>query len=428
MSISKEPPSALAYTDLYKGKSLLIKASGKELSAEKLPILAEGIRNLIRNGIHIVLVFGGGQQIDQEWDARHDQARPKVDGVGITNDEVLRDGVLPAYETLRNAIQKAIPEVEILPPSTLQCTLDEGKGLVGLPVCFAGVDDIRNKAIGFVGEVGGQQVNVNADNIVEALVSDSKSDFNEVIMLTETGGVLKDHKLVPLILSEDIAQDGSHSIIKVTSGMKKKLASVKKMLPLIGKVAMTSVAKLLQEIEEWKGSGTLSVDTNQVECTSILPEEEEVVRSVYREYVERGIFRPRSDEQFQEVLYHHFVLRIKNSPLGGFSLIGREQRWMELAMLWSGYLGNGIGESLASNWRKQFETSDAKALFALSTPIDPDDLDEQDKIVNRFTGFGMKHCGLLTEAKSVIADLPPDLVRYETHQRNPHLFVLKKNE
>ncbi|HLC66897.1 MAG TPA: hypothetical protein VJK52_04615, partial [Candidatus Nanoarchaeia archaeon] len=108
--------SAEAFHKLYGGKKILVKAGGAELAPHLLPLLAEQIRGLTRNDIHVTLVFGGGPQISAQWNAKHQEKRPMKNGVGITTTDVLRDGVQPAYEEVRGRLLAVLPEMRVLEP------------------------------------------------------------------------------------------------------------------------------------------------------------------------------------------------------------------------------------------------------------------------------------------------------------------------
>mgnify|MGYP001116859654 CR=1 FL=1 len=422
MSITSPTSSEQVYLDLYEGKTLLIKAGGAEMMPEKRLILAQTINMFIRNGIFVTLVFGGQPQIDEHCDAQNDEPRLKVDGIGITNPELLHQAVLPAYTSLCEAIAKEIPELDVMPPSTIRCQQDWESGFVGYPVHHKGLDDLQNKAIGFVGQNSSEQnFNVNADNVVAYLASEFGSSIDEVILLTKKGGVTNQKdELVPLILSSDINNDGTHKTIAVTDGMVQKLKSVRKMLPKAGKVAMTTVEKLYQEITDWKGGGTLCIDVDQLECSKMRPEEVKIFLPIYDALIAQGIFKKRNHQDTQEVFDEHNILRINDSPLGGFSLIEQDEKWSELSTLWAGYLGNGVGKLLSIQWIKQFCESESEFLYALSMVADPDDAEARQKVLKRFTQYGMQNFGPVSEANTM--GLPNSLLYYDTTERDPYLL------
>src|ERR1700741_4386212 len=91
---------ASAYDSLYHGQTLALKVSGAEIDGEDFPKLTDDIRALNESGVNIALVFGGGKQINRKFG----RPRPQVEGVAVTNEDVLRQGVLPAYVDIREKL------------------------------------------------------------------------------------------------------------------------------------------------------------------------------------------------------------------------------------------------------------------------------------------------------------------------------------
>ncbi|MBU1123497.1 hypothetical protein KJ652_02810 [Patescibacteria group bacterium] len=432
MNKPQAPTQAQTYCDLYSGETILIKASGKEMLPNKLSALVDNIKSLIANGIHVIFVFGGGDQIDEEWHKTHSEPRKKPDGVGETSEKVLNDGVIPAYTKLREQIESLLPELTVIDPSQIECDIDDSKGLVGIPTEFR-IETPQDIAIGFMGHKDEQQLNVNGDDQVRGLVKQFGDQINAVIMLTDIGGVVDDEgKRVNIILSHEMNDDGTHKRIKITGGMKKKLKVGKQILPDIGKFAMTTGSLLQEEIESWRGSGTLCVQTDQLSCSPPNQREIEIFMQVYQDFVASGDFRNRTPNELQEIIDHHFILRIKNSPLGGFSLIPREEEYVEMSVLWSGYLNNGIGKILGEEAKRKFgEMANARTLFALTTPKDHDDVfenfEERVKIIRRFLRYGFSMQGYLKDVRgSYQIKLPKMLKEYDVEKRNPLMFTYRK--
>src|SRR5436189_45204 len=97
--------TAEAYDSLYKGKTLVVKVSGAEIASDDFVILAEDIRWLVHRGVRIILVYGGGAQIDEQYG----RSRQKVDGVGVTDPSVMAEGVLPANAAIQQMIETLLP-------------------------------------------------------------------------------------------------------------------------------------------------------------------------------------------------------------------------------------------------------------------------------------------------------------------------------
>lgn len=418
-------PSANAYYDLYRGQTLLVKASGAELQPEKLPHLIDAIKTLTAHGVHVTLVYGGGNQIDRHWDAKHDKPRPKIDGVGHTTPEVLNDAVLPAYTEVRAELQQLLPSFQAIEPEQLHCDVDTGKGLVGIPQSVEGYSPASNTMLGFVGSAEQQKLNVNADDIVKMLLMQHGTQINEAFFLTGTGGILdKDRKVASAVYSDNFREDGTHDWLPIDGGMKKKTKVVTETLPLAGKIAMTTVENLLAEIEDWRGSGTLCVDIDQVESSAIANDAERaIVESVYADFVASGTFRKRTPVELQQLLDDHKIVRIENSPLGGFSLQERDDTWTEMSLLWSAYLGSKSGRVIMDHVRKHHAQEGGRLLYALSTPKSNDTADHE-KLITKFDELGFECDGLLRHVQKS-THLPEHLQSYDTDARDAYLFLLR---
>ncbi|MDD4628418.1 MAG: hypothetical protein PHE68_03435 [Candidatus Peribacteraceae bacterium] len=420
------PLSGNAYKELYEGKTILLKVGGELLTPDQLPELARNIQELTADDIHVLLVFGGGVQIDEMWKRHgHTEPRPKLDGLGVTTSEVLNDGVLHAYKSLRQQFRTLLPTMNILDPEDVHCTRKDPKyGFVGDVEAVDRLNLQSLSAVGFVGMDGeGQHLNLNGDDVIRTLASQYGRDINEIIFLTFVGGVLDvDGQIVPLILRQDIDRilAGEHPRIKVNGGMAKKVAETGLMLEhdSISKIAYTN--DLPGEITQWRGSGTLFVDERQLLFNGFGPAEEEIFEAVYADMVAKGIWRPRSEGELQELRDHRRLLRVTNSPLGGYSSIPRDKGYNEIAALWSGYVGNGLGKRLVADAQERAQR-DRRKLFALTT---------QDDARRAFTKGGFTSHGPLSAVQfsDRIHSLPEQLSAYDTERRDPELFTWRPEQ
>lgn len=334
-----------AYDEIYKGRTLILKVSGSEIEGNDFPVLIDDIRFLTKKGVRIVLVFGGGDQISRHYG----KPRQKIDGVAVTTAEVLHLGVLAAYEDIRRKLQDALPEGMMAEPETLQTSLHPDKrfGLVGIPQNIV-LPDARLSFVGFVGDAEGQRLNVNADDIAMQIVRQYREQIEEVIFLTNTGGIRnKNGEIVPLLTEKRIDRilRGEDEEINVDGGMLKKVQEIRSALDRIAKVVVTKTAGLRNEIEHWMGSGTLSINSQALVRSPIREIEYPIFDQMYQWNVQSNVFRARAPEEIDMLKLHHVVLRAGNSPLGGFSLIPHGE-WTELSTLWAGTIGNGIGQML----------------------------------------------------------------------------------
>ncbi len=433
--LTKVEKAAEAYNELYKDKVVLVKVSGAEIEGENFPKLIEDIRWLIEKQIRVVLIFGGGDQITQKYKDATGESRPKIDGIGVTTPEVLTKGVLPALGDIRGQLQKVLPAGTVfVEPEAMRCEIhpDERYGLVGIPKEID-LPDAPVSAIGFVGtaedpskyppalleKTGAPLLNVNADDIAVALVRQYKTLINELIFVTKKRGVEDIHgEIAPLLTDVRIRRilADADPDIPVDGGMKKKLEAILSVLQAVGKIAITDAKSLMAEIEKWKGEGTFCVDTKQLVFAGMLPIEEAIFDAVFEEYERSGKFRYREPAELDDLKHHHFMLRIKNSPIGGLSLVPKEDGWLELSSWWALAVGNGLGQILLDSAR---EKVGANKLYAMA--LDPGAVEALK------ANKGFKCLGKLSEARAEHTDeIPPflkDETKYDVTKRDSYVFV-----
>ncbi|MFH0851406.1 MAG: hypothetical protein V1876_01525 [Candidatus Peregrinibacteria bacterium] len=343
-----------AYHHKYSGKTLLLKVSGKTLLSEHVPALVQDVQELSREGIHFILVCGAGEQntrhlkdylaqTGQEWTEPE-----RVGGRRVTDERQMLHGVLPAHQSIRALFHALLSEATILEPVQLHCTHLADLGFVGDPQAIEGLNEGAIVVVPSVGSDGQKLLNVNADDTARTVAAQECASLNEVIFVTETGGVLHKGSVAPLLWEEDIAADGRHAHIDVTGGgggMQKKLCEAKKMLQWIEKVVITGVAGVRQEIERILGSGTLVVARSSVRCEPPPHEsaDDVIFDALYRKNVATGNFRPRSPQELQELKKYVYLLKVSNSILGAFVLLPHGS-FLEFATMCSDYNGTGIGD------------------------------------------------------------------------------------
>ena len=428
--------STKAYDQLYKNRVVLVKVSGEELVGEKVQQLISDIQWLISRDIRVVLVFGGGTQITQKYKAATGKERPKVDGVGVTDDEVLMKGVMPAYNDIRDQLQGLLPDGVFMEPNDMPCTLHPAAnfGLVGIPEKIELPKDSPLTVLGFMGTVTDSSrhsqallqkiesalVNVNADDIAVALVRQDAAVINELIFVTNTGGVLKKPEagggVAPLLTDIRLQKilDGEDKEVEASGGMYKKIEAILSVLKQVGKIAMTDAKGLRAEIEQWKGKGTFCADTAQLSFDQMDPMEEAIFDTVYEEFERLEIFRHREKKELDILKAHHVMLRIKNSPLGGVSLVPQEGGWIEISALWAGTIGNGFGQILLNKTKERVRHGN---IYALAN--------HPDAIAAFMANEGFECVGSVSEAIARCPErLPSSVLTYDLSRgRDPQVFL-----
>lgn len=348
------------FNEVYKNQTILLKLSGAEIANQNFKTLVKDVKALIADQTKFILVFGGGNQIDNEWKSKgHLDDRPKKDGVAITTPEVMNDAVLSAYTAIQNILKKDfehIDQVSFISPYDVKAQIKdyEKMGLTGEPTNIPIDFDKKLQVIGFVGATEkGEKLNINADEIVSKIVEENYDKIIEVIFVTTTGGVedidgnivstISDTKLPSIIAGEE------EKIVAV-GGMKKKLIEAKKILKHINKVAITNIDGIYDEITKVQGSGTLLFGLDNAELEPL--QKGSIFDIEYQLNVESGNWCSRSPKDYEVCKKNHFTLNINKSPLGGFSLTEKPflldltTTGLSFECWWSDTKQNGVGINL----------------------------------------------------------------------------------
>ena len=362
----------LFYHKLYKNKIIILKIGGTEIASPKILETIKQIQKLAKIGIKFIIVFGGGAQIDKEWSCNHKKLRPKKDGIGVTTQEVLERAVIPAYSKIIDFFKKEFASnVHFFSSDDIICEYKNKPkfGEVGKVININ-----KNKKmpaisiIGFVGKLktNNQYANINADEIVLSLLKNF-SEIAEIIFLTPKGCVfdIKNNR-VGVITRNTLYRiiRGEQKKVKVDGGMLQKLKEIKKLLSIIPKIAITNLDSLAQELETCKGSGTLVLDTSKHVIKKITLEEEPIIEKILHFYQKDDETFRWSIKEFKEILANHYVFKIKNSPLGGFSFF-EDKDSIVIKALWSDHIGIGIIKTIIKNLQNQAKLKN-KVLYVVS--------------------------------------------------------------
>lgn len=251
-----------------------------------------------------------------------------------------------------------------------------------------------------------------ADDVVSAVAAHCAGSIDEVMMVTETGGVLDDkNKVVPLLSTATIDEilAGRHPDIHVKGGMLKKLKEVREMLRHVAKVSITDDPQ--KEIENWRGRGTLCIDEKELAFEPATEQDTAIFRQAHADLAKEGKFRPRTETELAEAALHHFCLKIDDAPLAGLSLIPRGREWLELACLWSSYRKNGIASSIVL---EALEEAQGHKIYALTGEENAQRLFERMQFV--------AHGRLKQLQERPSFPLPKALRDYDVDTRNPFVF------
>ena len=249
-------------------KFAVIKVGGGILR-DDLEGLAGSLSFLHKVGLYPIVVHGAGPQLNEAL-AEREIPTQRVDGMRVTDArtlEVARRVFLEQNLRLVEALEELGTRARPVTSGVFEAELleEEVYGLVG-EVERVHLEPIRScirarclPILTCLGETtSGQIVNVNADVAARELAIEGEP--YKVIFLTPTGGILDgEGQLIPSI---NLAEDYAYLMAQqwVHSGMRVKLAEIKKMLygmPRSSSVSITSPDQLARELFTHRGSGTL---------------------------------------------------------------------------------------------------------------------------------------------------------------------------
>ncbi len=229
----------------------IIKASGSELLPQNFQHFCDFIRSVQSEEKQVILVFGGGVQIDEAYAKQFEKERPKKDGMGITTKEVLEYAVMPVYNQNFNILQNAFPAMHMVHFENVIGNKNEEFGKVIIPKKISITKNHPFQAIGFLGlDENNEPCNVNADDIVQLLCE--QENIKEVIFLTLAGGIRNnDNEIIPFLSEKDVSRllQDTYLNAKITDGMIKKCKVIHHLLQHIPKaVILSSKNPLVQTV------------------------------------------------------------------------------------------------------------------------------------------------------------------------------------
>lgn len=256
------------FSEIEKTRFAVIKIGGAILR-DRLDETAAALALLHTVGLTPIVIHGGGPQLDERL-VRDGVNSEKVDGLRVTTPEILdaaRDVFTEQNILLVEAVRAQGVEAHGLTQGVFDADyVDRDRyGLVGEPTSVH-LDLLRSivksgaipilTCLGVTS--GGQMVNINADAATRILVHEVQP--MKIIFLSDTGGLLDGEGNV--IDSINLATDYDELMVEdwVHSGMRLKLAEIKRLLddaPLTTSVSITTPSALARELFTHGGAGTL---------------------------------------------------------------------------------------------------------------------------------------------------------------------------
>lgn len=231
---------ALPYIRRFTGKTIILKVGGLPMTdPERARSLAQDVLLLHSVGIRVVLVHGGGPQIDEQM-ARQGKAVERIGGLRVTDSEALDIVRMVLVGKINRELVSAVNAIE---PVAVGVAGEDGRLLEAEPI---------DPALGFVGKVGhvragllhallddglvpivstvgadtaGQPYNVNADDAARAIAVAMEAE--KLIYLTGAPGLLENPADAQSLIHRLTADEARARIAgaNISGGMIPKLAA-----------------------------------------------------------------------------------------------------------------------------------------------------------------------------------------------------------
>jgi acetylglutamate kinase len=347
-------PWSLKY---YQGKYIIVKISGEFIdgASKDLEAFCQYIESLVSYDITPILCIGWGKQISRYWNTQFpDTPRPKwKDGGNYTTKELIKYGVQPAYDEIREILEKKFSPSAIHFSEITDCSKVESLGEVGIPwETKKSFEKGKIHIVPFLWkDINGEPVNINADDIAKNIGQQIWEELAKIFFITETWGILDNHwEIYSIITKESIKQilDGKHKRVTVDGGMKKKIEAINDLLiSWIHSIVLTHMRHFKQEIESifWKGSYIVDEDYKTIQEWLDI----NIFRSIFEEEVAKWNWKTRSEDEIQELAKNHKTVLVNGLPIGWLSLREITINWETgqlIECLWSAEEWIGLGRKI----------------------------------------------------------------------------------
>lgn len=123
----------------------------------------------------------------------------------------------------------------------------------------------------------------------------------------------------------------------------------------------------------------------------------------------------------REMATNHYLLMLKNTALGGYSLIQHDKGWTEGARVWAEPVGNGVGKKLLEDMTTRVP---GRLLSITASP----------EVAKLYTGnatdgkpFGFESFDLMQAQTDSSLDLPTYVQSYRITDGKPRFLLLRGN-
>lgn len=337
MKTITQTPAAEHYLKQFHDKIFVIKASGDAFAEpEVLNSIIKDIAFLTKSGIHCVLVYGAGSQLNGalEQTQTHPETKlritPKEDIAAI---QAAREEI---WTQIQAACDAAQMPCELLPLETIRAQKIAGHGETGQVAEVKEkniaeiLDSEKMAVIGFGGEEKGSFVNVNADAVAAAVAETVQAV--KLIILGNTYGIYAPNgnneksKLSFLDLNELLCllqkTDGEGKLA-VSGGMVPKVhACIEAVAAGVPQVHIIHKTDILPEVLTKTGAGTL---IEKIQQHHVLPAGPEDIADIVQLHEECSLtktpngtpyLKPHNPEKLEALIPTTFVLKHRGTIIG----------------------------------------------------------------------------------------------------------------
>ena len=303
---------------------------------------AQYIKELKSSWIPIILVYWWWSQITSKYKELIKKDRPKwKDWSNYTSKLLIRKGVNPAYKELKKKLEdtfwieniNAFDKGYILWDQITQ--LWEVWTVKSFLKPFS-KDKINIVPFVWMNESTWCTLNINADDVVNKIVTELKDKISNIIFLTWTWWVNnKKGELISFLTAEKVKKivDWKDEHIEVNWWMQKKLKIIQNLLEnWISKVAITKLSALKEEVEWLAGSWTMIIDLNKAKLSKL--SNEDLFKMIYEKYVNEWCWKKReTPEEIINLYNNYFVLEVDWTVIWWYALNDCEVNWEKWKLL-----------------------------------------------------------------------------------------------
>lgn len=225
------------YSKIFRDQLFIVKAGGRIITDKTArENLLKNIQELNKDGINVLLIYGGGESIDQAMNEAN-RAPTKIDGrrISSVDDIKIIKKVMAGdlgFKLSETCVKLKLPSTVLnaIPPHFAQAKRRPKKNGItrfdgtltninkkNIWVHFSSTNLAICPCLAFTKD--GTALNINADNVAIEIASEVKA--NKLILMTDIDGVMVENEVQSVLSTKDIQKLIKNEI--VTDGMRVKL-------------------------------------------------------------------------------------------------------------------------------------------------------------------------------------------------------------